>query len=438
MPLHFTDELVADLQCLAGQKDRLFFDDDLKGLAVRVTLSGARIFLIQWTDAATKQKRREVLGAFGAITTAQARKAAKAKLGHIALGLDPRAERLAKHEAAKREKAALLEAKAEAAFTMDTLISDWEKLALAQRRPRYRAEACRALRLAFEKDLAKPASVLSKARVLQVIDAYDKAAKHATARLVRAYGRACFGWAVKRGRLAANPFQGLPTGAAAVARDRLLTDAEIGAIWRAACDMAEPAGPFIRLALLTLARREEVAGLRWSEISPDLNQWTIPAQRMKRGQAHVVTLTDAAREALGAVTRIEGQDLVFAAESRKPMTGAPMAGRDAKKPISGFSKIKARLDKRSGVSGWVLHDFRRAGASTLARLGFSPIVADKLLAHQPSALSSVARVYQQHDFNAEKAAALEAWAAHVLRCASGALEAANVADLSKHRAKRGA
>ena len=147
MPLHFTDELVADLQCLAGQKDRLFFDDDLKGLAVRVTLSGARIFLIQWTDAATKQKRREVLGAFGAITTAQARKAAKAKLGHIALGLDPRAERLAKQEAAKREKAALLEAKAEAAFTLDTLISDWEKLALAQRRPRYRAEACRALRL---------------------------------------------------------------------------------------------------------------------------------------------------------------------------------------------------------------------------------------------------------------------------------------------------
>jgi hypothetical protein len=123
MPLHFTDELVADLQCLAGQKDRLFFDDDLKGLAVRVTLSGARIFLIQWTDAATKQKRREVLGAFGAITTAQARKAAKAKLGHVALGLDPRAERLAKQEAAKREKAALLEAKAEAAFTLDTLIS---------------------------------------------------------------------------------------------------------------------------------------------------------------------------------------------------------------------------------------------------------------------------------------------------------------------------
>jgi len=108
MPLYFTDALVANLQCPAGQKDKLFFDQTQKGLAVRVTLSGARIFLVQWTDTATRQKRREVLGAFGAITSAQARKAAKAKLGHVALGLDPRTERLAKQEGAKRAKAALL------------------------------------------------------------------------------------------------------------------------------------------------------------------------------------------------------------------------------------------------------------------------------------------------------------------------------------------
>jgi integrase len=358
--------------------------------------------------------------------------------GRVAQGIDLAYEKRTEREAEKQKRAAAAAVQANAAYTLDSLIDEWHALALVRSRPSYRNEACRSLRLAFRQDLDKPASALLKARVLQVIDDYDKAGKHATARLVRAYGRACFTWAFKRGSIAANPFDGLPSGIAAVARDRLLTNAEIGAIWRAACDMAEPAGPFIRLALLTLARREEVAGLRWSEISPDLNQWTIPAYRMKRGQAHVVTLTDAAREALGAVTRIDGQDLVFAAESRTPMTGAPKPGQDAKKPISGFSKIKARLDKRSGVSGWVLHDFRRAGASTLARLGFSPIVADKLLAHQPSALSSVARVYQQHDFNAEKAAALEAWAAHVLRCASGALEAGNVADLAKHRAKRGA
>ena len=435
MPLHFTDTLVANLGCPAGQKDKLFFDDEQKGLGVRVTQSGGKVFIVQWTDPATGQKRREVLGASGAITLDQARKAASAHRGDVAKGLDPRAERLAKAEAARQAKEAAKEAvrqareaamaaKQEAAFSLERLVTDWAAIGLAKRRPRYKAEAVRALRYAFPKDWTRPASALTKARIVTIQDALTKEEKHASASRLAAYGRACYAWAVKRGTLPANPFQGLPAGAAAMARDRLLTDDEIGAVWNAACDMPEPAGPFVRLALLTLARREEVAGMRWSEVSPDLSVWTIPAQRMKRGQAHVVTLTDAAREALGAVTRIDGQDLVFTT------TG--------KTPISGFSKIKARLDKLSGVTDWVLHDFRRAGPSTLARLGFSSIVADKLLAHQPSALSSVARTYQQHDFSAEKKVALEAWAAHVLRCASGALEAGNVADLAQHRAKRGA
>ena len=125
------------------------------------------------------------------------------------------------------------------------------------------------------------------------------------------------------------------------------------------------------------------------------------------------------------MTRIEGQDLIFTT------TG--------KTPISGFSKFKAKLDKLSKVTGWTLHDFRRAGVSHLARMGVSPIVADKLLAHHPKALSTVARTYQRHDFADERKAALEAWAAFVLRCGKPEeTDAGNVASLAAHRAKRGA
>jgi hypothetical protein len=49
----------------------------------------------------------------------------------------------------------------------------------------------------------------------------------------------------------------------------------------------------------------------------------------------------------------------------------------------------------------------------LARLGFDSIVADKILAHQRAKLLGVAGVYQRHDFARERAAALDAWAAHV-------------------------
>jgi integrase len=163
---------------------------------------------------------------------------------------------------------------------------------------------------------------------------------------------------------------------------------------------------------LTLARREEVAAMRWSELSDDLTVWTIPGARMKRGQAHVVALSRQARDALRSVARIKGQDLIFST------TG--------KTPVSGFTKAKAALDKAAGVMHWHLHDIRRTGVSALAAMGVDSIVADKLLAHQPGKLSAVARVYQRHDFATERKAALEAWATHILRCATPDVTADNV------------
>jgi integrase len=412
--MKMTEAAIAALECPPDRRDMMMFDTEQKGLGVRVTKQGGRVFILQWIDGATRDKRREVLGDFGKITLKQARQAAQVRLGDVAKGIDPRAVR-------KAEQAAAKAAKAEAAFTLASLLDDWGKLHLAQRRERYRVEAIRSLSIAFDKELKRPASALSRAKVLQVVDAYDKAGKHATARLVRAYGRACFAWAVKRGKLASNPFQGLPAGVKSKPRERLLADDEIGAIWNAACAMAEPYGPFIRLLMLTLMRREEVAAMKWSEISPDLTAWACPGSRMKKGAAHIVALSDAAREALGAVTRIEGQDLVFSTT--------------AETPISGFSKVKARLDKASKVTGWVLHDFRRAGVSHLARLGHSAVLADALLAHKGQALSDVARVYQVHDFKDERKAALQAWAAHVLRCAKPEPEDDKVTNLAEHRAK---
>lgn len=414
MPMKLTEAAINALECPPGRRDAMVFDTEQKGLGVRLTRQGGKIFVLQWRDDVTREKRREVLGDFGKITVKQARKAAQARLGDVAKGIDPRAVRKAQQAAAKA-------AKAEAAFTLKSLLDDWAKLHLVQRRERYQAEAIRSLSIAFDDELKRPASALSRAKVLQVVDAYDKAGKHATARLVRAYGRACFAWAVKRGKLASNPFQGLPAGVKSQPRERLLNDDEIGAIWNAACAMAEPYGPFIRLLMLSLMRREEVAAMKWSEISPDLTAWACPGSRMKKGAAHIVALSDAAQKALDETTRIEGQDLVFST------TG--------KTPISGFSKVKARLDKASKVTGWVLHDFRRAGVSHLARLGHSAVLADALLAHKGQALSDVARVYQVHDFADERKAALQAWAAHVLRCAAGEPDAGNVASLAEHRAK---
>ena len=70
------------------------------------------------------------------------------------------------------------------------------------------------------------------------------------------------------------------------------------------------------------------------------------------------------------------------------------------------------------ASGWRLHDLRRTGVTTMARLGIGPRVADKGLNHAEGAISGVAAVYQRHEFLKERAAALDAWAGHVLSVTS--------------------
>lgn len=421
-----TDDFIKTFAPPPGAKDRLVFDTEVKGLGIRATASGSKMFLVQWTDKATGKKVRDPLGAWGTLTVKAARDAARAQVGRVASGVDVKAEREARRaEDAKRVKDKA-EAKAEADFTLDKLIGDWVKLHLASRRPRYSTEAERALRVAFQAHLSKPAAALLHGSVLAVLDGMASEGRAPMAGRTMAYGRACYGWAVKRRRLAANPFQGLPVieGAAPV-RDRFLTDDEVGAVWRAAGELGHPFRQVVLLLLLTAQRREEVAAMRWSEVAPDLSAWTLPAGRAKNGKAHIVHLSEQARAILASVPRNEGQDLVFST--------------NGKTVPSGFSRVKLALDGRMpdvGGAGWRFHDFRRTAVTWGANAGFPPHVADRLLNHVGGTISGVAAVYQMGEFLAERRALLEGWAAHVLACGEGQMKGDPVANLAAERTKR--
>ena len=132
------------------------FDDECRGLGVRVTAAGSRVFLVQWTNPATKEKKRLSLGTWGTGTIANARTAAKAVLGEVARGNDPIADR----ERQKQEAAA---ERAEAALSLNALVTKWASRHLASKRPKYAREAARALRYTFAKHLNKPAAHLTRA-----------------------------------------------------------------------------------------------------------------------------------------------------------------------------------------------------------------------------------------------------------------------------------
>ena len=394
-----SERFLATLKVTPGRKDRLVFDAACPGLGVRVTARGTRTFIAQWTDPATKQKVREVVGVWGNLTLEQARDAVRARLGQVALGVNLRAERLRKRAEAERERA-------ETALTFDGLISEWAALHLSHRRPRYAAEAVRAIRLGLASLLKQPAARITKHEAVNALDQMVKAGKAVTAGRTMAYARAAYAWAEKRSKVHGNPFAGLPVSAGVTERDRTLTDAELFRVWCATEKLEYPFRDFFRLAILTLQRREEIAAMRWSEIADDWSVWRIPAARMKSGKAHDVHLPEPVREILRNIPRVAESDFVLTT------TGVTS--------VSGFSRAKIALDGLVSSDGqgpmtpWRLHDLRRTGVSTLARLGFDSIVVDMLLAHQPARLRGVARVYQRHSFAEERKHALEAWVAHVI------------------------
>jgi integrase len=407
MMAKFTDRVLAGLKLEAGRKDRLVFDSECRGLGVRVTPK-ARTFIVQWTDRATRRKVREPIGVWGNITIDQARDAARARLGAVAKGIDLKAERLRRRAEDERERA-------EAALSLDALVEEWDVLHLTQRRESYRLEAIRAIRHACPDLLKRPAARITRADAVNALDSLVKAGRAARAGRTLAYARAAFHWAQMRGKVPHNPFQGLPIPTRTVARERVLSDSEVAEVWAAADTLSYPFGPFYKIAILTLQRREEVAGMRWSEIAADLSLWTLPGSRMKNGKPHDVHLAEASRVVLRSIPRVGDCDLVFTTTGRTSISGFSQGKRYLDRAIA---EIRARAAAKVGrppppIEAWRLHDFRRTGVTKLAALGFDSIVVDKLLAHQPAKLLGVAAVYQRHDFARERAAALDAWARHI-------------------------
>lgn len=228
----------------------------------------------------------------------------------------------------------------------------------------------------------------------------------------RAIGRTLsklFGWALQHRRVTANPCVGVYVPPAPKSRDRVLTDHEIVQFWKATDKLSHPFSAALKLLLLTGARLREVSGMRQAELSPDLQTWTVPGSRTKNGKPLLLPLSPLARDILYSVKQVAGPaGFVFSTTGNTP--------------ISGFSKIKKRLDQlmlsgpaknRIEIAAWRLHDLRRSAATGMASLGIAPHVVEAVLNHVSGAKASVAGTYNRAAYEPEKRIALERWAAHL-------------------------
>jgi integrase len=222
---------------------------------------------------------------------------------------------------------------------------------------------------------------------------------------------ALFGWLIAKRRLRVNPCLGVAKPESSKARDRVLSDDEIVKFWHATEQVSHPFGPLLRLLLLTGARLNEIARARRSELSDDV--LTIPAERSKNHRPHAIFLSPLAREQLRGLET----DLLFTTNGRTP--------------VSGWSKLKKRLDNETDIPPWRLHDIRRTVASGLAGIGIQLPVIERVLNHVSGSFGGIVGVYQRHEFKEEQKAALDRWANHIEGLVEGRPE--NVTPIRRGR-----
>jgi integrase len=242
---------------------------------------------------------------------------------------------------------------------------------------------------------------LADIRKSDIIAALDRDAQRAPIIANRRLSivRRLFRWSLGRDMIAADPTAGIEPPSPEHVRDRVLSDDELPKVWRAAAELKWPFGPIVQLLILTGQRRDEVAGMHWSEIDLGAKLWTLPRGRVKNDSGHTVPLSAQAIAIIERLPRTKGVSLVFST------TGYTA--------VSGFSNAKEKLDAKLDAPDWRLHDLRRSVATGLQRLGVRLEVTEAVLNHVSGSRRGVVGVYQKYNFSEEKRAALDLWGRHV-------------------------
>lgn len=412
-----------------GTARAYLWDDTLKGFGVMVTAKAARSYLVQYQIGGRgAPTRRYTIGRHGSPWTAEkARERATDILELVRRGVDP-----VEQERQQRDQAA--EGKKDAARLA------FEAYADLFGRKYVDAKGLRSgddIKAVFRRDLTpvfKDRS-LSTIRRAEITDCLDTIADRSMSAAVKAHKwlRKLFLWAVDRGDIGASPMDGMAPPGKDGERTRVLKGDELRAVWIASAALGEPYTSFIRTLMLTGQRLREVAGMAWQEVDLEAGQWVIPAARTKNGREHLVPLAPSVVAML--VERAPKK------EGRK----GPVFSTDGAKPINGFSKPKAKLDREvvkalAALDGsslpimqpWVFHDLRRSFSTGCQSLGFPIEHTEAAINHVSGKRGGLVRVYQLWEYQPEKVAVMAAWARHVEAIVSGS--EANVIPLAARRA----
>lgn len=320
-----------------------------------------------WTP--TGGKRREMgLGAYPAISLADARIRAAECRTQAVQGLDPIRERDREREKTFGECAEDVIVAKRGGWKSPKHASQWETTL---------AKHCASL-------TDRPVSSITKEEVLSCLEPIWETT-HETADRVRSRMEAVFDYASAKGwRAGENParWKGYLSSIlqkrkksaqepmAAVHYD------DVPALFAKLSASKAMSATALQFLILTAARSGEVREATWSEIDFDKKLWTIPKNRMKAGATHYVPLSDQAIEILDGLKESRVSEFVF--PGQKP--NRPMSDMTLTKLLRDWG-VKTMVDGREKAA--TAHGFRSSFRDWCGNVADYPReLAEEALAHK--------------------------------------------------------
>jgi integrase len=329
------------------------------------------------------------------LTLASARRLAADCAVKVSMGTDPAAAKVNEQRAEAQRSADLIE----------NVVADFLRLHAEKKTRAYSAYQSAGFfrREVLPKWSGRAVQSIKRREIVELLDAIVERGSPVSANRTLSHLSKFFAWCVGRDIIEVSPCIGVERPTREVARDRVLSDEELALVWRASDKVDQPFGAIVKMLILTLQRKNEVAKMARGEINGDI--WTLPANRAKNYVETDVPLSAAALDVLSKVEARGGY--VFTVTGEKPYGSF----------CRGMERLNREICKLNGgkpLDHWTPHDLRRTGGTGLQKLGTPVHITEKILNHVNGSFRGIVSVYQKHDYASERRAALEAWSRHVL------------------------
>ncbi|EGB8103675.1 tyrosine-type recombinase/integrase, partial [Salmonella enterica] len=350
------------LRTKALEKDLTLHDGD--GLFLIVKTSGKKLWRFRYQRPATKQRTMMGLGAFPALSLADARGLRADYLALLANGIDPQIQA----EAVEEEQKIALDS------IFSTVAANWFQLKSKSVTPDYAKDIWRSLQKDVFPAIGEIPVQQIKARTL--VEALEpikaRGALETVRRLVQRINEIMI-YAVNTGLIDANPASGIGMAFEKPKKQNMptLRPEELPKLMRSLImsNLSVSTRCLIEWQLLTLVRPSEASGARWTEIDLDTKLWTIPAERMKAKREHVVPLSPQALDILEVMKPISAhREYVFPSRNNPKQPMNSQTANAALKRIGYGQKL-------------VAHGLRSIASTAMNEAGFNSDVIETALSH---------------------------------------------------------